>query len=278
MIGERADRVVKVGGDELRAGPALAELVRHVARARRAGHRWVLVHGGGDEVTERAAELGLPTTRHRGQRVTDDRMREVVVEVLAGRIAARIVGALEAGGVPAVAVSGVSGSLLEVRPEGDPPGRLGWVGRPHAVHAELLERLVQAGFTPVVAPLGVDRAGEVYNVNADLAAGAISGALGTPLCLVTDVPGLLGADGQRVVTLGRAQARRLIDDGVATDGMIPKLEGGLAAIAAGAPEAWIGPITDLRADGPRPGSGTRMLASRPSARLPLLAASAEGVS
>lgn len=278
MIDVEHDRLVKVGGAELTIGPGLAELVRRVGDARRLGRRWVLVHGGGQEVTMRAAELGLPTSRHRGQRLTDAPMREVVVEVLAGRIGQRLVAALENAGTPAVGLSGLSGSLLEVSPEGEPPGSLGFVGRPRLVRPELIEQLLDAGYTPVIAPLGADRRGEVYNVNADLAAGAIAGALGIALAMVTDVPGLLGPDGTRLARLSPGQAQSLLARGVATDGMIPKLQGALAALRAGAPEAWIGPLAELGPDGPHPQAGTRICGSRALGRIALLPAHAEGLS
>jgi acetylglutamate kinase len=230
----------------------------------RAGRRIVLVHGGGPEVTQRAEELHLATERRDGQRVTGDAMLTVVVEVLAGRVNVRIANALSGAGVPAVGLSATSGHLLRVVPGGDPPGSLGWVGRPVGVHRRLLDRLLDDGFTPVIAPLARDEQGQVYNVNADLAAAALAASLGADLSLVTDVPSVRDAAGRPIPHLTETAARRLIDHGVATDGMIPKLRAAHLALLGGAASAWIGDWAGLLAD---PAShGTRLTAGPAPAR------------
>lgn len=258
--------VLKVGGRELLPGPALAELATVVARSVGAGRTVVVVHGGGDEVTDRAAELGLPTEKRGGQRVTNDEMLEVVSEVLVGRVGVRLVNALEGAGVPAVGLSGISGQMLRVLPAGRPPGSLGWVGVPDHVAPMLLLRLLSDGLTPVVAPLGTDGTGGVYNVNADLAAGAIAASLDARLILLTDVPAVRAADGSPLEELSDARARQLIEAGTARDGMIPKLEAAITGLRGGASSVWIGNLAGLSEDGPRPGAGTRLVRSpRPSA-------------
>jgi acetylglutamate kinase len=257
--------VLKVGGRELLPGPALAELAVVVARAVASGRSVVLVHGGGDEVTRRAQELGLPTEKRLGQRVTDDAMLQVVSEVLVGRVGVRIVNALEGAGVPAVGLSGVSGQMLQVAPAGSPPGSLGWVGTPQRVRPTLLQRLLDDGLTPVVAPLGTDGSGGVYNVNADLAAGAIAASLSASLLLLTDVPAVRGPEGSACPELLESRARQLIATGTASDGMVPKLEGAIAGLRGGATSVWIGNLSGLSEDGPRPGAGTRLVrSSRPA--------------
>ncbi len=268
-------KVVKIGGRELVGGPELDRLVGALARWVRRGERLVVVHGGGDEITERARALGLPTQRRDGQRVTDAAMLEVVIEVLAGRVNTRLVRALLGAGVPAVGLSGVSGGLLKVRPAGNPPGSLGWVGRPTHVAARLLEGLLLDGLTPVIAPLGVDAGGAVYNVNADLAAAAIAAALGAELRLVTDVDAVHGTGGEPIARLGAAEARALIANGVARDGMIPKLEATLVALDDGAASAWIGALDALADGAPAPARGTwltreavRSRPARPTAVFP----------
>ena len=248
--------VLKIGGDELRPGPALARVALLAAQASRRGRSLVVVHGGGDEVTERAAALGLATEKRDGQRVTDEATLEVVVEVLAGRVNARLTNALEGAGVPAVGLTGVSGGLLRVRPAGVPPGSLGWVGDPTAVTTRLLRKLHAEGFVPVLASLGADADHRIHNVNADLAAAAVAGAMRAALFLVTDVPGVKDASGAVRPSVSPAEARRLIATGVATDGMAPKLEAALRATAHGAPVAWIGPLEALSDAGPRPGAGS----------------------
>ncbi len=276
MNGTAPPWVVKVGGDELLPGPALGQLVLWTARQVRRGNRVVLVHGGGDEVSARAAQLGLPTEKLDGQRVTPPEVLEVVAEVLAGRVNVRLTNALESAGVPAVGVTGVSGRMLPVRPAGRPSGALGWVGEPIGARVRLLGKLLEEGLTPVVAPLGTDETGGVYNVNADLAAGALAAALGGPLFLLTDVPALRGKDGRALADVSVAEARRLIADGTASDGMIPKLTAALSAAQAGAAPVWIGSLASLGDDGSRPRGGTVVGPVRRLSATPLLPARTRG--
>lgn len=265
--------VLKVGGRELLPGPELATVVTTVAAIARTGAGVVLVHGGGEEVSARCDELGLPVERVAGQRVTTDAVREVVAEVLSGRVNLRVVNALESAGVPALGLSGVSGGLLVVRPAGEPPGSLGWVGEPTSVNARLLQDLLEAGFTPVVAPLGTDAEGGVYNVNADRAASAIAGALGARLVLLTDVAAVRGEAGEPLHDLTPSAIRRLIARGTARDGMVPKLESAASAIARGAADVWVGDLEGFEATGPIPGHGTVVRAdprTLPSRATPVL--------
>ncbi|MCI4336270.1 MAG: acetylglutamate kinase [Thermoplasmata archaeon] len=248
--------VVKVGGDELVPGPALGQLALWTARQVRRGRPLVLVHGGGDEVTARAAALGIATEKRDGLRVTGDEMLEVVAEVLAGRINVRLTNALEGAGVPAVGLTGVSGRMLLVKPAGTASRPLGWVGEPRLVHTRLLTKLLEEGLTPVVAPLGTDGAGGVYNVNGDLAASALGAALHANVYLVTDVEGVRGRDGRSRPELSTTEARRMIAEGSATDGMLPKLGAALRAVGEGASAVWIGPLSALGEEGPVPGAGT----------------------
>lgn len=248
--------VLKVGGQELRPGPALEQLVALVG-ARSAAHRpTVLVHGGGEEVTDRAEALGLRSTRQRGQRITSQPMLEVVLEVLGGRINSRLVAAFGREGIPAQGLTGASERMLLVAPAGSPPGSLGFVGEPRRVNPVPLDRLMADGVLPVVAPIGVDRAGQLYNVNADRAAAAIAGALSAELWLVTDVPAVRDAGGRSIEILTPKGARSLLSTGVARDGMVPKLEAAAAALRSGSPRVWIGALPDVGADGPAPATGT----------------------
>jgi acetylglutamate kinase len=259
--------LLKVGGRETDPAGALGAVVAFVARAQRAGREVVLVHGGGEEVTARATALGLPTKKVDGQRVTDRALLDVVVEVLAGRVNGRIVNALADAGVPAVGLSGLSGRLLPVKLAGSPPGSLGLVGEPTGARVRILRTLLDEGYTPVVAPVGTDQDGGVYNVNADLAAGAIAAALGADLLLVTDVPAVLDARGAPIRSLGPTEVASLLAAGTAHDGMVPKLTAATQALAGGAAGAWVGPVDGLGDDGPAPGAGTRF---RGPAHVPLL--------
>jgi acetylglutamate kinase len=263
--------VVKVGGRETDPAEGLAQVVAFVLRAQRAGREVVVVHGGGEEVTDRATALGLPTVKVDGQRVTDAALLEVVVEVLAGRVNGRIVNAFADAGIPAVGLTGVSGRLLPVKPAGDPPGSLGLVGEPTGARTRLLQTLLDEGYTPVIAPVGTDHDGGVYNVNADVAAAAVAAALGAELLLITDVPAVLDAAGAPLRSLGPRDVEALVRGGTATGGMLPKLSSALRAVQGGARSAWIGSVDGLSEDGPSPTAGTRVLPGRP-APVPLLPA------
>jgi acetylglutamate kinase len=253
----RTPWVLKAGGRELIPGRGLERLAKNISKAVQAGRPTVLVHGGGEEVSARAEALGLPTVRVAGQRVTDAATLNVVIEVLAGAINLRLVRALQHAGVDALGLTGADGGLLKVTPAGHPPGSLGLVGTPTETRPDLLRRLIGIGVTPVVAPLGVDTDGTLYNVNADLAAAALAGALQADLTFLTDVPGVLDAHGTVLPTLDRRAVRRLLETGGVTGGMIPKLEAAEAALALGVRSLWIGDLDGLEAL-PSSGRGTRL--------------------
>jgi len=258
MIGPQVPQVVKLGGREILPGPTLADVAARLAQSIRGGRPTIIVHGGGEEVSDRAAQLGLPTERRAGLRVTSEAMLEVVTEVLAGRVNVRLVRALEAAGAPSIGLTGVSDRLLAATPTGDPPGSLGRVGTPTAVNTRLLRGLLERGFTPVVAPLGVDPEGNVLNLNADAAAGAIAGALSADLVLVTDVPSVQDRAGARLSLLSISGATDLIASGVARDGMGPKLTAACDALGGGARSAWIGDARGIGPRGPPRVAGTRI--------------------
>lgn len=251
-----AIQVIKVGGRELSSGPELERLVAFVRSGLRSGTPVVVVHGGGDEVTDRARALGLSIEWHRGLRVTSPAMLDVVVEVLAGRVNARLVAAFEASGIPTVGLAGASAGLLSVEPDGEPPGSLGSVGRPVGVNVRVLRALLAEGWTPVVAPIGLGPAHGLFNVNADHAAAAIASALRAELFLVTDVDGVLSERGERLDRLSLPELRRCLTDGTANGGMVPKLEAVQRGLLAGVRAAWIGSANGLDPSRPSPVGGT----------------------
>jgi acetylglutamate kinase len=247
-------RVVKLGGNELDRPEWLAEC----ARALRAVEPVVVVHGGGRAVSALSRRLGLPVEKRDGLRVTSPEVAEVVEMVLAGPANRAVVAALRAVGLDAVGLSGVDGGLLTAEPSA---GGHGHVGDIAAVRASLLESLLLAGLTPVVAPVAPAAAsqGVPLNVNADHAAAAIAGALrATELLLVSDVPGVV-VDGVAQSSVATSDIPALIELGIATDGMAAKLRAGAAALQAGAQAVRIG---DLHLLGD-PAAGTRILAATP---------------
>ena len=243
-------RVVKLGGNEIDRPGWLAGCARALVPL----DPVVVVHGGGRAVSAWSRRLGLPVEKRDGLRVTSAEVAEVVELVLGGPVNRQVVAALRAAGLDAIGLSGVDGGLLTATRAGD----LGHVGEITAVRAGLLESLLLAGLTPVVAPMAPDTGAEgpPLNVNADAAAAAVAGALrALELLLVTDVPGVR-VDGVVRPDLDAGDVETLIELGAATDGMAAKLRAATLALRAGARAVRIGDV-GLLAD---PRAGTRILA------------------
>jgi acetylglutamate kinase len=180
---------------------------------------------------------GAEARFHQGLRVTDDAALEVVVAVLAGLVNKNLVAALGRMGVRALGVSGADGGLFSARIQ-DPA--LGRVGAISAVNRDTIDWAWQGGYLPVIAPLALsieddpNGPGQLLNVNGDTAAGELAAALrAEELCFLTDVPGVLDESGQPIESLTQVAALALLSSGVASGGMIPKLEAGLRACAVG---------------------------------------------
>lgn len=246
-------RVVKLGGSTLSNGEWLASFAAAVAAA---PSELLIVHGGGPDVTELSARLGLETRWADGRRVTTPEALEVVVMVLSGRTNKRLVRELAAAGVDAFGLSGEDGGLLRGRViEG---GRLGRVGQVDRVRVEILDRLLAEGHVPVISPITRADDGEALNVNADDAASAIATGVGAAeLLFVTNVPGVLLPDGTRLETIDGARAAGLLEDGIARDGMAVKVRAALRALEIGVPRVRIGPVEMLVDDA----AGTSIRAS-----------------
>jgi acetylglutamate kinase len=161
-----------------------------------------------------------------GLRVTDDETMEVVEMVLGGHVNPEIVELVGRAGGKAVGLTGKDGRFMRVQKVMGPGGEdLGRVGEPEHVDPDIILRMTQTGFIPVVAPIGTDMQGQTYNVNADVAAGRIAEAIqAEKLVLLTDVEGVLDKDGQLISRLDRHTAQVAIDDGTVQGGMIPKVE------------------------------------------------------
>jgi acetylglutamate kinase len=225
-------RVIKVGGAEIEDAAWLDRFAAGVRQARPA----VVVHGGGHSISAWQERLGLKVEKRDGIRITTLEVAEVVQMVLCGPVRSAIVCALRTQGVDAVGLAGGDG-CLEV--ELVDPERLGRVGRVTRVHRDLLFRLLEAGFTPVLAPISVGADGLAVNVNADDAAAAVASALDArELLFVSDVPGVMrGAE--RLATVRPAELNQLISEGVVQGGMVAKVK---AAVAAGRVATRIGDV------------------------------------
>ncbi len=230
--------VIKYGGS---VGGQQTDLLQEIARASDYGMRVVVVHGGGPEITALLEKLGHTSTFLDGHRVTDETTLDAVEMVLCGRVGKRLVRILQGLGAKAVSISGEDGFMIQAVPYGD-DDVLGYVGRVQRVDVSLLELLLDAGYIPVVAPLGVDSMGHVRNINADLVAGSIAGKLqADAFVLATDVAGVKQnpKDDAAVPLLSIRQVQRWIQEGIITGGMIPKVTAALDALKWGARSAYI---------------------------------------
>ncbi|HZV49704.1 MAG TPA: acetylglutamate kinase [Candidatus Dormibacteraeota bacterium] len=226
--------VVKLGGNAIEQRKE--ETLLDVVLLRYVGMLPVLVHGGGPEITALSRRLGLEAEFRNGLRVTDPATMEVVKMVLTGKVSPDLVATLNRLGGQAVGMSGEDGPTIIAEPL-DPD--LGLVGRVVQVNREPITALLQRGYVPVIASIGLGYDGLSYNINADTVAAEIAVALGAAkLILLTDVPGVLDGEGRVISQLDRAEARRLIDANHVSGGMIPKLEACLRSLE-GVPQAHV---------------------------------------
>ena len=250
QIYDRETVVIKYGGHAMGEEEVARLFAADAVLLKLLGVHPVVVHGGGPQISAMLERAGVKSTFVDGLRVTDAPTMEVAEMVLSGAINKEIANWITLAGreadVRGVGLSGKDARLITVekatRTKKDPTSRmeevidLGFVGEPTHVDPQIIEALIYADhdYVPVIAPIGVSEEGETYNINADTVAGALAGALKAKrMLLLTDVPGVLDAKGELVRQMSVAQARAAIADGVATGGMIPKLETAIAAVEAG---------------------------------------------
>ena len=211
----------------------------------RAGDRLVIIHGGGPQIDAELERRGIPQRRIEGLRVTDAATLAVTESVLCGSVNKALVRAALTRMMPATGVSGQDDRMLIAEPAFDSQGRsLGFVGRITEVRARLLNALLEQGFVPIVAPLGIAAdGGTALNVNADTAAGAIAGALRADAYVaVTNVDRVrlhVADPNSGIARLTREEAQRHIASGAFDGGMRPKMESAIDALASGAGRALI---------------------------------------
>jgi acetylglutamate kinase len=242
-------RVLKIGGNELNDPEFLPALAGWVAETTGKGESIVIVHGGGNDIAAIQSRLGLEPKKVDGLRVTDAHSLTIAQMVLSGHVNKQIVTALLTAGVDAVGLSGVDGRLLTAAKKDHPTVDLGLVGEIVDVRTELLTSLSDHGVTAVVSPISIGQDNLIYNVNADEAASAIALGLQADLLdFLSNVPGVL-KDGEVVPQLTADETQHLIEEGVITEGMVPKVRGALTAVAKGVPRARIVNLTGLLASG-----------------------------
>ena len=238
MTTSKTVRVVKIGGSMAEDRKCLVELAAGIVEIAKTDNV-VLVHGGGKDINRNLQWLGQEPRFVDGLRFTDEAAMDMVEMTLSGRVNKLLVRLLLQAGVKAVGISGVDGALLTAAPLRE-DGALGQVGRVDSVDLQLISALWRSGFVPVVSPVSLGPDGQSWNINADDAAAALASALGAEtLVYVSDVPGVLDADGDRILALNTLEIEDLIASGVAKGGMIPKLRGCAATVDAGVGEVII---------------------------------------
>jgi ornithine carbamoyltransferase len=225
--------VIKYGGAAMTDAALKESFAKDVTLLKKIGINVVIVHGGGNEVTQLSAKLGIESRFVGGQRYTDETMLDLVVMTLAGSVNKEVVTLINRAGGNAVGLSGIDNNLITASKYAPKGYDLGLVGKVEKINAEFLNSLIASGVMPVVAPVATSDDGTTYNLNADVAASAIAQALGAEkLFFLTDTEGVL-MNGELVPTLTNARAQQLIKQDVITGGMIPKVNAAFEALANG---------------------------------------------
>ena len=230
--------VIKYGGSAMVDAQLKKSVIRDIAMLKYLGLNPIVVHGGGKEISSLLAKMGKESVFVDGLRVTDSETATVAEMVLSGSIGKSLVENLEAVGIKACGINGKDGHTLVAKKLLDDKGRdLGFVGEIDSVDTTLINTLIEAGFVPVISPVGVDAYSQTYNINADYAASAIAGAMNAEkLVFLTDVEGILkdkDDPSSKITRMNAGEAKRLIAEGIIKGGMIPKVECCLDALEKG---------------------------------------------
>ncbi|MEW6544613.1 MAG: acetylglutamate kinase [Nitrospirota bacterium] len=246
--------VIKYGGKAMTDEALKDGFALDVVMLKYVGLNPVVVHGGGPQIDQMLNRLGLEAKFRQGVRVTDRPTMEIVEMVLGGKINKEIVALLNRHGARAVGLTGKDGRLIQAKPltmrawaeslytdpDGLPDEDFGLVGEVQAVDPQIILKLQEEQFIPVIAPIGTDRDGHTYNINADLVAGAVAAALkAEKLLVLTDVKGIRDAKGRHVSTLSRKDMQRMVKKGTISEGMLPKVHACLMALDGGVRKAHI---------------------------------------
>ncbi|MBR3403633.1 MAG: acetylglutamate kinase [Parasporobacterium sp.] len=226
--------VVKYGGNAMINEELKQQVMEDIVLLNLIGVKIVLVHGGGPEISEMMDKLGKKTEFVNGLRVTDAETAEIAQMVLSGKVNKSLVNLLLKKGGNAIGLSGVDGRFIEAEMKDE---RLGYVGRITNINVDPVIGLFEGGYIPVVATVGCDRSGNVYNINGDTAAAYLAGALGAErLIMMTDVDGILRDKDDPTTLISHVtieEAKELFAQGIIAGGMIPKVECCIEAISRG---------------------------------------------
>ncbi len=233
--------VVKYGGAAMKDSTLKDKVIRDIVFLSCIGMRPIVVHGGGPEINTWLAKLNIEPQFKDGLRVTDADTMDVVEMVLVGRVNKEIVSLINQEGGAAVGLCGKDGNMIQARHVGKEG--VGFVGEVTTIDTKLIQSLVENGYVPVISSVAADETGQAHNINADTVAGELAAALSAEkLILLTDTPGIL-EDYHNPATLiprlNLQQARELIDQGVVSGGMIPKVTCCVRSLAQGVKAAHI---------------------------------------
>ncbi|CAM3383742.1 acetylglutamate kinase [Halomonas lysinitropha] len=242
--------VVKYGGNAMTEDTLIDSFARNVVLMKEVGINPVVIHGGGPQIGELLEKLNIESRFVGGMRVTDAETMDVVEMVLGGLVNKGIVNLINQCGGKAIGLTGKDGAQIRARqlqvehqgPEMKVPEiiDIGHVGEVEHISTDLIEMLAARDFIPVIAPIGVDAKGRSYNINADLVAGKVAEALDAEkLMLLTNVAGLMNAEGEVLTGLTTGQVDALIADGTIHGGMLPKIRCALDAVKGGVRSAHI---------------------------------------
>jgi acetylglutamate kinase len=233
--------VVKYGGAAMKDDSLKDKVIRDIVLLSYVGLRPVVVHGGGPEINFWLEKLGIEPQFKNGLRVTDAPTMDVVEMVLVGRVNKELVSLINQAGGRAVGLCGQDGNLIAARPQG--ADGIGFVGEVQSIDIQVVSALVEKGYIPVISSVAADETGQAYNINADTVAGELAAALGAEkLILLTDTPGILRDyhdPSTLIYKLDIQQARELIQEGIVSGGMIPKVTCCVRSLAQGVRAAHI---------------------------------------
>ncbi len=242
--------VIKYGGNAMIDESLKQGFAQDVVLLRLIGINPVIVHGGGPQIGKTLERMGKTSSFVSGQRVTDEETMDIVEMVLGGKVNKEIVNLINQAGGRAVGLTGKDGGLIQAKKlkltrKSEETGEteiidIGLVGEVTEVRPGALQALDQGGFIPVIAPVGVGAHGETYNINADLVAGAVAGALkAEKLILLTDQAGILDKDKNLISSLNKKKVESMIKAGTVSGGMLPKTKSCFDALDAGCAKVHI---------------------------------------
>ncbi len=242
--------VIKYGGNAMVEEQLKEGFARDIILMKYIGLNPVVVHGGGPQIGKVLEAMKIESRFVQGMRVTDSATMDVVEMVLGGKVNKEIVNNINRHGGKAVGLTGKDGGLLQARklemtavnPDTLTPEiiDIGMVGEVESVNPQVIAALEESNFIPVIAPIGVGLEGETYNINADLVAGRIAGALqAEKLILLTDIEGVKDKQGKLISTIDVQRVPDLINDGTISGGMIPKVNCCVDAVDEGVAKAHI---------------------------------------